>query len=183
MALLTNPDDIFYDEMLKWFGAFARRSLEDFHRFTRDAGMTMLQMNVLMQLHYGGPCEMNALGNTMISSKGAVSQMIERMVQQDLVQRTETPGDRRARQISLTPRGHQMIEDSVIARQRWLEEIGQHLTASQKTEIARAIHILAQATTNADGAGMPEDDAHLKALAQQRATLPAVSALSEQDTQ
>ena len=161
MDELTNQDSDFYDEMLKWFSTFARRSLEDFHRFTRDAGLTMLQMNVMMQVHYGGPCEMNTLLETMLASKAAVSQMIERMVQQDLVERSESPDDRRARRISLTKKGHQLVEDSVSARQGWLLEIGKNLSPAQKSQIAHAIHTLAQATVIADGhIGMPDDHRH-----------------------
>jgi DNA-binding MarR family transcriptional regulator len=150
------PDD-FYTEMLKWFATFAKRSLEDFHRFTHDAGLTMPQMNVLMRLYYRGPSPMTGLLDTMLSTKAAVSQMVERLVQQGLVERTEVPGDRRARQVGLTPKGRQMIEDSIAARQQWLDELGQNLTAPQKTEIARALHILAEAAARAEGEAMPAD--------------------------
>ena len=154
MDKLSMPND-FYTEMLDWFANFAKRSLRDFHRFTRDAGLTMPQMNVLMRLYYQGPCEMAGLLDTMLSSKAAVSQMVERLVQQGLVERAEVPGDRRARQVGLTPKGRHMIEDSITARQQWLEEIGQNLTAAQKIEVARALHTLAEAATLADGQAMP----------------------------
>ncbi len=56
----------------------------------------MPQMNVPMRLYYHGPCEMSGLMDTMLSTKAAVSQMVQCMVQQDLVQRGEMPGCRRA---------------------------------------------------------------------------------------
>ena len=43
--------DDFYSEMLNWLATFAKRSLEDFHTFTHDSGLTMPQMNVLMRLY------------------------------------------------------------------------------------------------------------------------------------
>jgi DNA-binding MarR family transcriptional regulator len=170
-GLITMAGD-FYAEMLSWFATFARRSLEDFHAFTREAGLTMPQMNVLMRLYYHGPCETSGLMDTMLSTKAAVSQMVERMVQQGLVQRGEMPGDRRARQVSLTPKGRATMTASIAARESWLKEIGQALTPAQKAEIAHALHLLAAAATRAEGHDMPVEGAgapaaHRKALATQ----------------
>ncbi len=162
------PDE-FYSEMLKWFATFAKRSLEDFHRFTRDAGLTLPQMNVLMRLYYHGACETTGLLDTMLTTKAAVSQMVERLVQQELVERAAVPGDRRARLVSLTAKGRQTVEASINARQRWLEEIGQHLTAQQKTEVAHALHLLAETATRAEGQAMPAEP-HARALARRPRT-------------
>jgi DNA-binding MarR family transcriptional regulator len=162
----------FYSEMLNWFATYARRSLEDFHTFTHAAGLTMPQMNVLMRLYYHGPCDMSGLMDTMLSTRAAVSQMVERMVQQGLVERGEVPGDRRARQVSLTAKGRATVEASTTARQAWLNDIGETLTPVQQAEIGHAIHILAAAATRAAGKEMPLDgagvpDAHRQASALQ----------------
>jgi DNA-binding MarR family transcriptional regulator len=159
--------DGFYTEMLAWLGTFARRSLEDFHTFTREAGLTMPQMNVLMRLYYHGPCEMSGLMDTMLATKAAVSQMVERMVQQGLVERGELPGDRRARQVSLTPKGRAMVTASITAREGWLKEIRQALTPAQKADSAHALHLLAEAATRAEGRDMPVEGADVPAAQRQ----------------
>jgi MarR family transcriptional regulator, organic hydroperoxide resistance regulator len=155
--------DDFYAEMLNWFATFAKRSLEDFHTFTHEEGLTMPQMNVLMRLYYHGPCDMSGLLDTMLSTKAAVSQMVERMVQQGLVERGVMPGDRRARQVSLTAKGRAVMEASITAREGWLKEIGALLTPAQKTEIAHALHTLAAASTRAEGKDMPVEGAGVPA--------------------
>lgn len=159
--------DDFYTGMLTWFATFAKRSLEDFHTFTHDAGLTMPQMNVLMRLYYHGPCDQSGLLDTMLSTKAAVSQMVERMVQQGLVARGEVPGDRRARQVSLTDKGRATVEASIAAREGWLKEIDRGLTAEQKAEIAHALHTLATAVTRAECKDMPLEGAHVPAAHQQ----------------
>jgi DNA-binding MarR family transcriptional regulator len=148
------PDE-FYSEMLNWLATFAKRSLEDFHTFTHDAGLTMPQMNVLMRLYYHGPSDMSGLMDTMLSTKAAVSQMVERMVQQGVVERCEVDGDRRARMVNLTDKGRATVEASMTVQEGWLKEIGKALTPAQKTEIGHAIHILAEAVTRAEGRDMP----------------------------
>jgi DNA-binding MarR family transcriptional regulator len=153
--------DEFYDEMLNWFAVFARRSLGDFHRFTRDLGLTMPQMNVLMRLYYQGACEVNGLMGTMLVSKAAVSQMVERLVQQGLVQRSEVPGDRRARLVCLTEKGRQIVSESITARQQWLDQIGETLTPEEKTVVAHALHILSEAAVRSEADAPPEGEAIL----------------------
>ena len=164
--------DDFYTEMLNWLATFAKRSLEDFHTFTHDSGLTMPQMNVLMRLYYHGPSDMSGLMDTMLSTKAAVSQMVERMVQQGVVERCEVDGDRRVRLVSLTDKGRSMVEASMTAREGWLKKISEALTPAQKTEIGHAIHLLAEAVTRAEGRDMPVEGpaapaAHRQALAVQ----------------
>ena len=153
-------DEHFYQVMLDWFALFARYSLIDFHNFTHRAGLTLPQMNVLMRLYYQGSCETTELVGTMLVSKAAVSQMVERMVQQELVLRVRVPEDRRARKIELTEKGRNFIEESIRARQGWLERIGEHLNADQKGEIAQALHVLAQTVAHLDP-NMPLDEIDL----------------------
>jgi DNA-binding MarR family transcriptional regulator len=151
MANATHTSD-FYGEMMQWLATFAHRSLEDFHRFTRDAGLTMLQMNVLMRLHYRGACEMNGLIDTMLTSKAAVSQMVDRLIQLGLVERAESLEDRRAKMVSLTRAGQKIVADSIRAREQWLQAVGGRLTEQQKAQIAQALHVLVEVSAQADEA-------------------------------
>jgi DNA-binding MarR family transcriptional regulator len=98
---------------------------------------------------------MSGLMDTMLSTKAAVSQMVERMVQQGVIKRCEVVGDRRARLVRLTSKGSATVEASMAARESWLKEIGAVLTTAQKAEIGHAIHILAEAVTRAEGREMP----------------------------
>lgn len=135
-------DDAFFTEMMNWATLFARRSLGDFHQFTHEAGLTMAQMNVLLRLYYHGPSEVSGLIGTMLGSKAAASQMVERLVQQGLVERGSVPGDRRAKRVQLTGKGRQVIESSIAAREQWLKRLDEELTIEQKAEITRAIRTL-----------------------------------------
>jgi DNA-binding MarR family transcriptional regulator len=145
-------DDQLYLEMLNWFTALDRQSLADFHHFTRSAGLTMLQMHLLMSLHSHGPCEMSALVEATLSSKAAVSQMVDRLVQRRFVERAESPADRRARLVTLTRRGKHIVDEGMRARQDWLGRAGATLTAQQKLQVAEALRTLADAAARAAGA-------------------------------
>jgi DNA-binding MarR family transcriptional regulator len=128
--------------LLDWSSTFIRLSLHDFNRFTRNAGLSLAQMNVLMHLHYQGPSEVTNFCEMMQISPAGASQMIERMVQQGVVQRAETPGDRRVRLVSLTEQGRQLVLDSIAARQAWIEQVVGTLSAGERERISAALQIL-----------------------------------------
>jgi DNA-binding MarR family transcriptional regulator len=132
--------------LLDWSSTFMRWSLHDLNRFTHRAGLSMVQMIVLMHLYYKGPSEMTGLCEMMHVSPAGASQMIERMAQQDLVQRAETPGDRRVRLVSLTEKGRQIVDESIAARRAWIEQFLATLPGEEREKIAAALEAINQLT-------------------------------------
>lgn len=128
--------------ILDWTAIFMRLSMNGFLRFARGSGMSWMQMAVLMHLHYRGPCEVMAFGELLQMSPAGASQMIERLVQQGLVQRTEAPDDRRVRLVHLTEAGRQAVEESIQAQQGWLEELLATLTDEQRAAASQALRML-----------------------------------------
>lgn len=133
--------------ILDWTAIFMRQSMSGFLRFARGSGLSWMQMALLMHLHYRGPREVMACGDLLQLSPAGASQMIERLVQAGLVQRSETPDDRRVRLVHLTEEGRQVVAESVQAQQGWLEPLLAALTAEQRVAVSQALRVLtAQAT-------------------------------------
>jgi DNA-binding MarR family transcriptional regulator len=130
--------------ILDWSAVFMRISMHDFNRYTRTTGMSVAQMIILIHLYYRGPSEVMAFTELMQVSPAGASQMIERMVQQGMVLREETPGDRRVRMVRLTGAGKQMVEDSIAARRQWTESLMASLNPDQKGCIANALLVLTE---------------------------------------
>lgn len=130
--------------VLDWSVAFMRRSMHDFTRYTRDTGLTIVQMTVLFHLYYRGPSEVLIFSELMQVSAAGASQMVERMVQQGIVTRSESPDDRRVRLVALTAEGRRLVEASIAARQKWMEELLATLTPTEQDSIAGALSILTE---------------------------------------
>jgi DNA-binding MarR family transcriptional regulator len=128
--------------VLEWSTTFIRLSLHDFNHYTRSAGLSMAQMTVLMHLYYQGPNEVSKVCEMMQLTRPGASQMIERMVQQGVVERTEIPGDRRVRMVGLTDQGRKVVEESIAARQAWIEKLVSGLSAAETERVAEALRIL-----------------------------------------
>ena len=136
--------------LLDWSSTFIRLSLHDFNRYTRNAGLSLAQMTVLMHLHYQGPSEITHFCEMMQISPAGASQMIERMVQQGVVQRSETPGDRRVRLVSLTDAGQKIVLESIAARQAWIEQLVEALSEQERLKIAAALQTLNERANQLD---------------------------------
>jgi DNA-binding MarR family transcriptional regulator len=136
----TRPDlsKVLYD----WSVAFFRRSISEFNRFTRQSGLSMPQISVLTRLYYRGPCEINQLRELLHTTKAGAGQLVERMEQQGLVQRQVSTTDRRARVISLTDMGHQMVEASIAARENWMKDLLAKIPDEDRENAARVLQTL-----------------------------------------
>ena len=128
--------------ILDWTAVFMRLSMSGFLRFAHGSGLSWAQMAVLMHLHYRGPREVMACGELLQLSPAGASQMIERLVQQGLVQRSETPDDRRVRLVHLTAAGRQVVDKILQAQQGWLVQLLSALTDAQRAAVSQALRTL-----------------------------------------
>lgn len=145
--------DQFNQVLRTWSETFMRRSMHDFVQFRRDSGLTMAQISTLFRLHHEGMCGVTDVGEQLGVTNAAASQMVDRLVSQGLVERSEAPQDRRAKQLTLTPRGRQLVLDSIEARRRWMEQITNTLGPREQAQIIEALTILNRAATQLEPAG------------------------------
>ncbi len=122
-----------------------RRSMSDFARFAREAGLSMQQFSALYVLRGSESRGVSSLGENFGVTSAAASQMIERLVQQGLLERCEDPHDRRVRQVALTRKGEDLVERTAQARRTWVEGLAHVLSPEEQKQIAAALHRLAEA--------------------------------------
>lgn len=107
----------------------------------------MTQMNVLMRLHYHGPCEISDLLEVLEISKAGAGQLVERMELQGLVISSPAPHDRRARLVQLTEKGSDLVSQSIEARLSWISELLNDLPPEELPGLAHALQTLAHAAS------------------------------------
>ena len=99
-----------------WLDVFMQRSMRDFILFTKEKGLSMSQIGALFQVHRRGACGGSDIGDELGVTSAAASQMIERLVQQELITRSEDPSDRRLKQFD---RASTTAESSRVSRPPW----------------------------------------------------------------
>ena len=100
------------------------------------------QIGALMRIHRQGGLPVSDISKEMGTTLAATSQMVDRLVQQGLITRSEDPNDRRVRQIALTERGRTVLEASLRARQKWVDDLTGSLTHEELETVTNAVRIL-----------------------------------------
>jgi MarR family transcriptional regulator for hemolysin len=126
----------------EWFGIFRRRLMGNFFIYARDRGLTMAQFGAMLRIYHKGACGVSDIGSDLGVTNSAASQMLERLVQLKLVTRSEDPSDRRVKQIVLTDKGRQIIQESSLAFQTWMEDLARTMTAAEQEQVRTALIIL-----------------------------------------
>ncbi len=148
-------DDPFVNTLGKWVEVFMRRSMHNFITYSKEKGLSMSQIGALLRIFRGGRSSVSDIGDNLGVTSAAASQMIERLVQQGLILREEDPDDRRVRQIVLTDKGRQILQETIAARQGWLENLAHTLSDSEREQITAALNILIEKANQLEQISVP----------------------------
>jgi DNA-binding MarR family transcriptional regulator len=121
------------------------RAFREHGHFVKSTGLSMAQFGILMQLHYQQRCGISDISNRMEITNAAASQLVDKLVQGHLLERTEDPQDRRQKQLKLTEKGQQLINTGIQSRSRWVDEVISTFTPEEAETVAAGLSILAEA--------------------------------------
>jgi len=138
------------NKLEQWIEVFMHHSMRDFIRFAKERGLSMSQMGALLNLYHNGTCGVSDLGDVLGVTSAASSQMLQRLVRQNLIVRSENPNDRRVKQIILTEEGKKLVQEGIYARQSWLGELSNSLSKIQKEQIASTLQTLIDKANHLD---------------------------------
>ncbi|MGD2157539.1 MAG: MarR family transcriptional regulator [Anaerolineales bacterium] len=134
--------DPFVSTLQEWIEVSMRSSMRNFIRYARKSGFSMSHFGAMFHIHRMGSCGVTDLGDHLGVTSAAASQMLERLVQQELILREEDPNDRRVKRIILTDKGNKILEEGIRARQGWLNDLAHSLSDGEKETIMASLNIL-----------------------------------------
>lgn len=135
-------DTLFNQTLQDWSEVFMRHSFRAFKQFMDSNGLSPSQVITLFRLYHQGPCGVSAIGNQLGITNAASSQLIDRLVVMGYIERCEDLSDRRAKQLSLSSKGREILEEGIAARRRWMETLTIELTPEQKATVIAALSVL-----------------------------------------
>ncbi len=113
-----------------------------------NSHLTLTQVKILMLLSRHGTVSGGELAGMLGVGAAALSGMIDRLVVQDLVIRTEDLRDRRVRRIGLTKAGGELIGGIITAGAEKHRKLLSRLTADELKVIADAMHLMVRAASD-----------------------------------
>lgn len=119
--------------------------MQDFMQYLHQTGLSRPQIHALLHIFHAGECPISEISTLTGSSAAAASQLVERLVQQGLIQRSEDPNNRRIKKLHLTDRGLKLIDEGVNSN-RFLVDLMASLPAHQRDTVHTAFGYLAQAS-------------------------------------
>lgn len=132
----------FTGTLKNWIDISMRYSMRNFLRYARESGLSMSHFGALFHIHRTGSCGVTEVGEHLGVTSAAASQLLDRLVDQGMIDRTEDPQDRRVKRIVLTEQGQSVLEEGLQARQAWLDELEATLNADEKEQISAALDLL-----------------------------------------
>ena len=133
-----------------WMDVFMHRSMRGWNQFAKSTGLSMPQFSILMQLHYKGSCGMSQISERFNVTAAAASQLVEKLVQSELIERVEDSHDRRAKQLSLSKKGAQLVEKGIQERHRWMDDLAANISTEQRGKVVEVLDILTKAAQQLD---------------------------------
>jgi DNA-binding MarR family transcriptional regulator len=136
----------FLESLHEFSGMFMRNSMRNFLHFAKERGISMPQIGALFRIRKA-PCTVSDISAELRITNAAASQMLEGLVQQELIRRSEDPDDRRAKQLVLTEKGRKILQDGIQARQGWMHHLVDQLTPQEQQQITAALKLLVEKTS------------------------------------
>lgn len=126
----------------EWMRVIMRHSMRNFMLYAKEHNYSIAQLNGLFRIYHKGACGISDLADEMGVTSAAVSQMLEKLVQQGLAVRSEDPNDRRNKLVTLTAEGERIVRESMAARQGWLIRLAELLTPEEQQQVNAALQQL-----------------------------------------
>jgi DNA-binding MarR family transcriptional regulator len=128
-----------------WANLYMFRSFSEYFSYLSDTRIPIQQAYVLTYIYHNGTRSVSTICEHMMVSPAAASQMVDRLEKQDLVQRVPDQRDGRVRNVVLTEQGKTFVQESIAARQNWVNDIPTNLNEDQIEKIASALRKLSAA--------------------------------------
>ena len=104
-----------------------------------ERGMTLPRFDVLAALDRHGEMTMGALSQSLLVSNGNVTQLVQKLVRDGLVEYYKPPADRRSSIVRLTPEGREVFARLARVHQDWIDQMVGGLDYTQRERIYVAL--------------------------------------------
>jgi MarR family 2-MHQ and catechol resistance regulon transcriptional repressor len=107
-------------------------------------GMSLTDFAVLEVLLHKGPLPVNTIGKKVLLTSGAITTAVDRLEEKGLVERLDSPSDRRVRIVSLTKEGTRQIKVAFAEHQKHLDLAVSPLTKDEQRQLVELLKKLGQ---------------------------------------
>lgn len=111
---------------------------------SKGSEFSLAQFRVLMIVYHYGPMSVNQLKNGLNIAQSTASELVERLVQQEMLYREKNARDRRITQFSLTEHAKKIIENQKKQIKFCYRKILEPLTPEEQSQLVQAFETIYQ---------------------------------------
>ncbi len=130
-----NIDQDLSSTFKNWIEITLRKSIYNILKFSKERDLSLPQLGALIWIHRKGSCNISNFGMESGVSNAAASQLLDRMVQLGLINRSEDPDDRRVKYVNLTQNGIKILKESFYAGRKWIDNLVSSFSDEEKKDI------------------------------------------------
>jgi len=139
VTMANAPSSVEAAELM--FGCFKRlRRLLDAE--LGECGLSLSRTKLLSELSSKGPMNQSELATKFGLAPRTVTELVDTLERDGLVERRPDPNDRRARPVHLTPAGEQARERAVVVGKQIIDRAMGTLSDLQRTDLAATLHLI-----------------------------------------
>jgi len=128
-----------------WLRFVSNHVSQSFARKLVGSGVTMAEWVVLREMFDSSTTSPSALAAATGLTRGAISKLIERLVQKDLVSRAEAAGDRRFQDVRLTSAGRMLVPKLAVLADQNDHEFFSQLPVGERDRLVATLKKLVAA--------------------------------------
>lgn len=128
-----------------WLRMVSNAVSQSFARKVEGSGVTVAEWVMLREMYEAGETSPSRLAASSGLTRGAVSKLVERLVQKKLAMRAEADDDRRYQDVKLTAAGRALLPDLAALADRNDEEFFSCLSAGERATLIATLRKLAAA--------------------------------------
>lgn len=110
-------------------------------------GLCPSDFAVLEVLLHKGPLPVNQIGQKVLLTSGSMTAAVDRLEEKNLLQRSDSKKDRRAKIVSLTPQGKRLIQTLFHEHAAHLEAATAALNEKEKTQLVALLKKLGKSVS------------------------------------
>ena len=120
-----------------------------------ERNMTLPRFDVMAAIDRHGEMKMGELSGSLLVSNGNVTQLVQKLVHDGLVELRKPPADRRSSIVRLTPEGKQQFDKLARAHQDWIDQMVGDLDFTQRERLYVALGVLKMSIARASAKRRP----------------------------
>ncbi|WDQ17234.1 MarR family winged helix-turn-helix transcriptional regulator [Rhodopirellula sp. P2] len=122
-----------------------------FSRLFREHGLTLSRFNILRSLALAErSLTCGEIGEQMIQVVPAVTSLVDHLCSQKLVERKRCTEDRRVVHVTITPKGKQLVDDTMQPLKEMEDRMLQHLSKADKSQLLQLLNQTRESISHLD---------------------------------